>query len=441
MSGTIALWDRLRFENTRGLVIIEKTAISYQRAILVALLIAAVLVRIGVRVAFGEEYFWANSYGFYYPMAENIVSGAGFSTNRPPLYPLFLAITTLTGNSYWLIIVPQALMGAGTALCAFLIGRHLFGSTAGLLACSMSAFYPYYVAHDTALQETGMATFGMALSVWLLLRAKTLDRNWDWILAGLSLGLVTLVSAKLAPAAVAALVWTGLWGAQGDLRSRLKKSLIILLTFSVTLAPWLIETYRLTGAPVLTSRTGYSLWVGNNPETFSHYPIESIDRSAVKAWGTLTAADRADLQKLAHDEVAMSNWFGHRARAFIESNPRLVVQRAFHKLEAGFSWRLNPKREALAQTAYALGYVPVIVLGIVGMVLARRKREVLLIGLLFLAFMGVTAVFWAHTSHRTHLDVYLMVFAASVLVVVLNKARSPYQNRRRLISMLHGPSR
>jgi hypothetical protein len=27
----------------------------------------------------------------------------------------------------------------------------------------------------------------------------------------------------------------------------------------------------------------------------------------------------------------------------------------------------------------------------------------------------VTAVFWAHTSHRSHLDVYLIIFAASVV--------------------------
>ena len=97
-----------------------KSAVPHQRAILIALLAAAVLVRVGVRVAFGEEYFWTGSYDIYYGMAKNIASGSGFSTFRPPLYPLFLAVTTLAGKSYLLIILPQALMGAGTALCAFL---------------------------------------------------------------------------------------------------------------------------------------------------------------------------------------------------------------------------------------------------------------------------------------------------------------------------------
>ena len=49
------------------------------------------------------------------------------------------------------------------------------------------------------------------------------------------------------------------------------------------------------------------------------------------------------------------------------------------------------------------------------MFLARGRREVILIAMLFIAFMCVTAVFWAHTAHRSYLDVYLIVFAASVV--------------------------
>ena len=95
----------------------------------------------------------------------------------------------------------------------------------------------------------------------------------------------------------------------------------------------------------------------------------------------------------------------------MRANPGWVLQAGMRKLAAGFSWRLNPHREPLAQAAYAVGYVPVAVLGILGMVLARRRPETALVGLLFLAFMAVTFVFWAHTSHRTYLDVYWIVFA------------------------------
>jgi hypothetical protein len=44
--------------------------------------------------------------------------------------------------------------------------------------------------------------------------------------------------------------------------------------------------------------------------------------------------------------------------------------------------------------------------------------------MLFLAFICVTAIFWAHTSHRSYLDVYWIVLASSV-VEASDLLRSP----------------
>src|SRR5262245_24085872 len=117
--------------------------------ILGATLTLAFLIRLGVRLAFGEDYFWRNSYSIYYTLAENIVAGNGFCFENtcawePPLYPLFLTLSVLSGKTYLLIVVPQALLGAGTAFCAFLIGRYIFNASVGILACAITAFYPYY---------------------------------------------------------------------------------------------------------------------------------------------------------------------------------------------------------------------------------------------------------------------------------------------------------
>ena len=129
----------------------------------------------------------------------------------------------------------------------------------------------------------------------------------------------------------------------------------------------------------------------------------------------MSETDRVDLQRLANDENGRSNWFAHRALVYMEQNPSQVLQGMFRKLNAGFSWRLNPFREPMAQAAYSIAYLPVAILGLLGMCLARRRHEVILIGLLFIVFICVTAIFWAHTSHRSYLDVYWIVFAASVV--------------------------
>jgi 4-amino-4-deoxy-L-arabinose transferase-like glycosyltransferase len=385
--------------------------------LLASLIVAAVLIRLGVRLVSGEQYFWNNSYSLYYTIAENIVSGNGFCFATkcawlPPLYPLFLAMSAAAEKSYLLVVVPQALMGAGTALYAFLIGSYIFNPRVGILACGISAFYPYYVMHDTALQETGMVTFLTALSVWLLLRASKLNRNRDWFLAGLALGLIALTRASVAPVIGVGLLWCAVWGGSGNFSDRLGKSLFLLLAVMLTVGPWLVRTHHLIGAPVLNSQTGWALWMGNNPDTFSHYPAESIDRSRDEAWLKLTEADRAELERLTDDEIATSNWFVRRALIHMRQNPWLVLQGMARKLESGFSWRLNPYREPLAQAAYSIAYVPVVILGFAGMLVARRRHGIILIGLLFLLFSGVSMVFWAHTSHRSYLDVYLIVCAA-----------------------------
>jgi 4-amino-4-deoxy-L-arabinose transferase-like glycosyltransferase len=400
-----------------------KAKLSEQGFILAALLVSAFLVRLGVRLAFGEEDFWLNSYSFYYHMAENIVSGNGFClgayscASRPPLYPLFLVPSVLAGKNWLLVIVPQALIGAGTALCAFLIGREVFNSTVGLIACAITAFYPYYAKHDTALQETGMATFCVAVSVWLLLRASTLDRNLDWFLSGLVLGSIALVRTSVAPIVGVALLWTAVWGARGNAWERLRKSLVLLFAVMIMILPWFVWTYHVTGAPVLSAETGHALWVGNNPETFSHYPVESIDRSEDEAWSKMTQSDKAEISRRLADDEIESSWFAWHAWAFIRANPWAFLRGAVRKIEAGFSPVRNPVGGPLEETAYAIGYVPVAALGVCGMYLARRKRSVILIAMIFLAFICVTAVFFAHTSHRSYLDVYLIVLAASVVEI------------------------
>jgi 4-amino-4-deoxy-L-arabinose transferase-like glycosyltransferase len=390
------------------------------RKILVALFALAFLIRLSVRMSFGETYFWVNSYSEYYALAENVISGKGFCFDTtcawwPPIYPLFLALTALGGKHYLLVVAPQAIMGACTALCAFLIGRELFNTVVGILACALTTVYPYYVMHDTALQETGMVTLWVALSVYLLLRARKLDRNRDWFLAGLALGLIALTRASIAPAAGAALLWTAVWGAPGDLPKRILKTSILLLGILIMVSPWLVRTYRLIGAPVLTSQTGRALWIGNNPQTFSAYPSRSIDVSTANAYVALSDADKETLDRLASHEIRQSNWYAQKAFMFIRTNPWLTVQRAVRKVAAGFSWRLNPVREPLAQAAYSAFYAPIALLGVIGMFLERRNRGVILIGLLFVAFIFVTAVFWAHTSHRSYLDVFFIVLAASVV--------------------------
>jgi 4-amino-4-deoxy-L-arabinose transferase-like glycosyltransferase len=388
--------------------------------LLFPILATAFLLRCVVRFSHGEDYFWKNSYDLFFDAAQSFKAGHGLCyetiglkcAHRPPVYPLLLFFSTLWGDNYFAIVIVQSLLGAGTALCAYLIAKDMFDKRTGLLAALAVGCYPYFVMHDTALQETGLFTFLTALAIVLMLKGRKAKANIVWGMSGIALGLAVLTRTTVALFVPVALLWV-IFVASPTMRRGVPKALIIALGLLLVVGPWLLRNYLLLGEPALTTMTGLQLWIGNNPYTFSHYPAEGIDQSTNEAVEKLPPEELQAVLALANDEVAQTSWFTSKAFAYMKAHPQQTIAGAFKKLGAAFSWRQNPARENFVQTVYFLSYVPALLLGIFGAWLSRRQwKEQSLIYGLFLSFLPVTAVFFAHTSHRAYLDVYLLIFAA-----------------------------
>ena len=106
-----------------------------------------------------------------------------------------------------------------------------------------------------------------------------------------------LTRANLSPFALLAPLWLGV-PAQcrtAPRREGIWAALICLAVLALTVSPWLLRSLRLEGTFTLSTQTGFFLWVGNNPYTFSYYPSESIDRSQRAALEALSPADRAQI--------------------------------------------------------------------------------------------------------------------------------------------------
>jgi 4-amino-4-deoxy-L-arabinose transferase-like glycosyltransferase len=392
--------------------------------------LAAIVLRTAYALHVGASDFWNRGY-FYYDIARNIAAGKGILriegiytewAIRPPLYPIFLSLAALAGGNYLLIVIPQALIGAGTVLCAFLIGCQLFGTRAGMIAAALTAIYPYYVVHDTSLQETGLQTFFAALSVYLLLLAQARRSMRLWLATGLMLGLTVLVRGMMLPFALCALAWVGVLG-KGLTREKLQRVLLIFLAFAVVVGAWLVRNELVVGRPVLSSESGQLFWLAHNTETFSRYPRESIDRSSDRAVASLSKADNAQLASL--DEVGRSDWYQSRGWAYVLQHPGQTVVEGFRKVAIAFSWTFSPAARTAKQLVYFVSYAPILILGLLGMVLTRQGwRRHSIIYLQFLTFSAVTAVYFAITNHRTYLDVYLIVFMAALIDHVWTMSRS-----------------
>jgi 4-amino-4-deoxy-L-arabinose transferase-like glycosyltransferase len=395
----------------------------YQRLLWIVIL--AFIVRVTVRWHLGSADFWANGYMFFFDLAQNIATGKGIAFEggpatafRVPLYPAFLAAVTFGQRDYLPVLLSQSLIGAATVWCTALIARQMFGDAAATIAAFLAAIYPYYVVHDTALQETGLYTFLTALSVLLLMLVRRDGFRSTAACAGLTLGAAVLTRANLAPFAVLAPLWLVL-PVQSTAVPRRRRFLTCLLcagALALTASPWLVRSYWLTGSPTLSSETGFFLWLGNNPYTFSHYPNESIDRSQDAALEALSPQERAEIKALGPNEAAVDKWFFKKGLDYMREHPWQTIASGVRKVSAAFCLLPSPRRSFWPSLVYMLSYAPVMILGMWGMWAGRQHwRKNLIFYALFVSFAAVTAVFFGHTSYRAYLDLYWIVFAAGSL--------------------------
>lgn len=383
------------------------------------LTLLAFVLRLMARLNSGVASFWVNGYTFFFAMAQNIAQGKGIGFDgiptafRVPLYPIVLAGLTLGYKAFWPIAIAQCMIGAGTAFCAAWLARDMFrgpaAAPAAILSAGITAVYPYYVIHDTALEETSLFTLLTLVAVMLLRKATETSKSTFGAGAGLLLGFDVLTRATIAPFAFAAPFWLA-W------RKQARAGLACAFVLTLTVAPWLVRNYFVVGVPALSTETGLEMWNGNNGFLFRHYPKESSDLSKADALNALSIPDKQELARIGSNEELTNRWFLNKAFSWMREHPRQTLLDDFRKIAAAFYWLPSPRRGRIADLAYALSYGPVMLLGGWGMWRRRsRWREDSLIYLLFLTFILVTAVFWAHTSHRAYLDVYWIVFAAGAL--------------------------
>jgi 4-amino-4-deoxy-L-arabinose transferase-like glycosyltransferase len=375
--------------------------------------------RVIARLHTGAADFWVNGYTFFFAMAQNIAAGKGIGIGgvltafRVPLYPIFLAAVTMGHKAFWPIVIAQSMIGAGTAFCAALLARQMFdgpwAAKAATLAAAITAVYPYYVIHDTAMQGTALFTFLTLVAVILAHRVVQSDTFLPAALCGLLLGLDVLTRAPIALFALLVPVWL-IW------RKRLAPALLCALLLALPVFPWVWRCYKLTGHVLLTTEQGLELWNGNNDILFHYYPKESVDESIHAHLDALPAEDLRALQQLRGNEALVDNWFRQRALTYIRGHPWLTVFNGLRKIGATFDWLPTPRRSFARTLLHAFSFGPVMVLGLWGMWRRRSHwRDDSLIYLMFALFLLVTVVYFGQTNHRVYLDVYWIVFAAGAL--------------------------
>jgi 4-amino-4-deoxy-L-arabinose transferase-like glycosyltransferase len=185
---------------------------------------------------------------------------------QDPLYPYLMALVyKLTGARVAHVLLVQI---AGSALTVYLTCRlveELFGVPAARLALWASALYGPAVYYACKPEKASLAALVLTGALWAVVRARERG-GLRWLLAGLLLGLGSLLRGNVllvAGAALVLLVSTRL-GAAGWL-GRVKAAAALAAGLAVVLLPVLVRN-RVVGEDWVftTSQAGANLFIGNN---------------------------------------------------------------------------------------------------------------------------------------------------------------------------------
>ena len=403
-------------------------------------LACAVLVasRLGVAVSVRGTFF-STGQQIYDHVAESLLHGHGFSNagrpnvENPPLYPLAVAAAYgVGGRGWWSVAMLQALIDAGSLLLLYLLARRLFGRTAGLLAAFMFALYPYLAGQAALLMDTSLFVLVLLAFLYALTRAADTGHA-AWAAAAGALAAGTLL---VRPTAVAILLVTpGLLALLGADRHRILRVLGLSAAVGVlVLVPWTVRNAVQFHAFVPTSaKFGENFYAGNSPHA-AEYISQGRSTDLLRL--------RADAPKppAAWNDVRRDSWWLHRGLDWANAHPGAWAHALRVKLEAFWSWDLNPR--TLGQTGtkealYTITYAPLLFVALAGLALGirpGRRRELGFVALILAAFTLIHVLVVGYTRLRAPLDPLLMAVASLVLAEAAQLVRDG-----RLVSRLRPP--
>jgi tetratricopeptide (TPR) repeat protein len=248
---------------------------------------------------------------------------------QAPLYPYFLGgVYALFGHSPGLVRLLQCCLGALAATWIARGARSFASPRASVVAGCLAALYAPWVRYDLQIEKTSLATSLSALAL-LLLTTRSGERGVRWpLLAGTTLGALTLLREN------AAILLLPLAWAFGRERSGRAARLATLAAGSVlVLLPVALRNHALGGGLLPTaSNAGVNFYIGNGAEADGQY------RPLLPGRGHADH-EREDARRIAQDlsgralsPAEVSGFWFALALEEIRDEPRHFARLLLHKL-------------------------------------------------------------------------------------------------------------
>jgi peptidoglycan/LPS O-acetylase OafA/YrhL len=376
---------------------------------------------------------------FYHSQANMLADGVGFgepiqwitqgrfvaSAIHPPLFTLWLTPASLLGARGFLSHKTMAaLAGVAVVVVAGLLARRLAGDRAGLLAAAIVALYPNLVVIDGTLWPEGLYTALVGLALVAAYRWLDGPTWWRAALVGAAAGgailtrgeALLLLPLLVVPLAIAGRRATPRWIAHGAVMGAVALGL---------LAPWTIRNLLTFEERVPVSTNSEEvLFYANCPDTYSGPFI---------GYWSFNCQEQARKQRVAEglpadppgDESQRAAGWGKLGRQYANDHrdrwPAVLWARVTRVWDLAHSDN-NARALQLEGRDYGWSrkglwvYRLVVVPGVVGLVLLRRRRTTVWPLVMVLVMVTVTAAaVYGHVRFRTTGDLVLAVGAAVAL--------------------------
>ncbi len=355
----------------------------------------------------------------YYQITKRFLSQGDFlgfsgmpTAYRPPLYFLFLSgIFSLTHDSIMAAKILQAFLSIWIVLVTYKISLRLLGEKAAEVSFFTGLFYLPLILAPTRLYSEIVFLALLMTAFFYFTKLYEKPTVSDAIKAGIFLGLSALtraVALVMAPLFLIALFWEHYFRKQFFNFPRFMGMLgVFVVSFVVTLSPWIVRNYHAFGVAKYSTETGMALYICHFPEggkIFSKIPREDpviIESSLIDS----ELERERFLIKKTFEKLRQSPW------RIVELIPLKLVS-----LLSPFHWELYYK------TVYDWSYVFLFPFFLMGLVKLRGHPQALIpLSIPMAAVLLITVVFYGSSRIRFPMEPFFLMIASYSLCEVLHR--------------------
>ncbi len=391
----------------------------------ILLIVFFLLLRL-IFIAAAKEFYKPRDYE-YGEIARNIVKGNGFghytettgefyqTSSHAPLYPYFLSLFYHFGQTpltFLIIQIFQAILSVLTIIFVCGVTEIVYNKSTARISQWLFGIYPPMIYYCAKLVPTTILLFLLSLTIFLILKAA--ERNSPFsILAGICLGFSILcdpIALMLYPAII---IWR-------IITKKIKTHSLILIFLSsiLVITPWTVRNYVIHKNLVpITTQFGINFWIGNNPNATGtdFYKIIDYEKGEyILMPHSLPKSVQDSLNSLS--EIERTKFYLKKGFEFIKNNPAQFMKLLIKKFY--YYWWFTPSSVYLSkdiikyQMVLMVCYIPVLILGILGMLWSGAYFKNVILFLLIIFFISSLYII-THVGlirYRMPIEAILMIF-------------------------------